>query len=103
MEVVEFQGVFVGEPGRDPRTPDKDAELSEMARQMRAAQPWIGAVWKMIGGCVVGVLGGILMDRYLGTTPWGLVGLSVLGICVGFYAFIKTALRLGREAERNKQ
>ncbi len=92
----------MGEQGRDPRTPHEDAELSSMARQMRAAQPWVGAVWKMIGGCVVGVLGGMWVDRQFGTTPWGLVGLSVLGIVVGFYAFIRTALRLGKEAERKK-
>ena len=75
---------------------DKNAELSPMARQMRAAQPWISAVWKFVGGCVVGVVGGLLVDRYLGWKPWGLISLSVLGISVGFYAFIRESLRLGK-------
>ena len=72
-----------------------DEELSSTARQMRAAQPYIAAVWKLVGGAVVGVLGGYFLDRGLGTTPWLLVSLSALGIGVGFYAFIREMLRLG--------
>jgi ATP synthase protein I len=74
---------------------DDGSELSETARQMRAAEPYIGAVWKLVGGAVVGVLGGYFLDRWLGTTPWLLVALSSLGIGVGFFAFIQTMLRLG--------
>ncbi|NNC08805.1 F0F1 ATP synthase assembly protein I, partial [Corallococcus exiguus] len=33
------------------------SELGETARQMRAAEPYISAVWKLVGGAVVGVLG----------------------------------------------
>jgi ATP synthase protein I len=75
----------------------EDSELSPTARQMRAAAPYISAVWKMVGGAVVGVLGGMLMDRWLGTKPWGLVGLSVVGICVGFYGFLHEMTRLGKK------
>ncbi|MDY7226144.1 AtpZ/AtpI family protein [Hyalangium rubrum] len=72
-------------------------ELSPTARQMQAAVPYISAVWKMVGGAVVGVLGGLLMDRWLGTKPWGLVGLSVVGIVVGFYGFLHEMTRLGKK------
>ncbi len=72
------------------------SELSPAARQMRAAMPYISAVWKMVGGAVVGVLGGMLLDRWLGTTPWMLVGLSVVGIVVGFYGFLHEMNRLGK-------
>ncbi len=85
----------------EPRGPHgkgkEDSELSPTARQMRAAAPYISAVWKMVGGAVVGVLGGMLMDRWLGTKPWGLVGLSVVGICVGFYGFLHEMTRLGKK------
>ncbi|QSQ20961.1 AtpZ/AtpI family protein [Pyxidicoccus parkwayensis] len=84
---------------KEPRE-DKDgdgSELGETARQMRAAQPYIGAVWKLTGGAVVGVLGGYWLDRWLGTAPWLLVGLSLVGICVGFYGFLREMARLGKQ------
>lgn len=80
---------------RDPRGSD-GSELGETARQMRAAEPYIAAVWKLVGGAVVGVLGGWLLDRWLGTAPWLLLGLSLVGICVGFYGFLKEMARLGK-------
>jgi ATP synthase protein I len=85
------------EPGKQGEQKPEGSELGDTARQMQAAAPYISAVWKMVGGAVVGVLGGYLMDRWLGTTPWGLVGLSVVGICVGFYGFIHEMTRLGKK------
>jgi ATP synthase protein I len=64
---------------------------------MRAAQPYISAVWKLVGGAVFGVGAGYYLDRWLGTSPWIMVGLSTAGISVGFYAFIKEMLRLGKK------
>lgn len=80
------------EPGKQPREGD---ELNPTARGMREAQPYVSAVWQLVGGAVVGVLGGMGLDRWLGTRPWGLVGLSVVGIAVGFTAFLKTMMRMG--------
>lgn len=80
------------EPGRG----DKGGELSETARQMRAAEPYIAAVWKLVGGAVVGVLGGYFLDKGLGSSPWGLLGLSLVGISVGFYGFLHEMNRLGK-------
>jgi ATP synthase protein I len=73
-----------------------DEELSAAAKQMRAAEPYISAVWKLVGGAVVGVLGGYLLDEWLGTKPWLLVALSVVGISVGFYAFLRAMLQLSK-------
>ncbi len=70
--------------------------MSTAAKQMRAAEPYISAVWKLIGGAVVGVLGGYLLDDWLGTKPWMLVGLSLVGISVGFYAFLRAMLQLSK-------
>jgi ATP synthase protein I len=78
-------------PGR------RGGELGETARQLRAAQPYIGAVWKLVGGAAVGVLAGHYLDKWLGTTPWMVVGLSSLGIAVGFYGFIRDMVRLGKK------
>ncbi|MFY2556220.1 AtpZ/AtpI family protein [Corallococcus terminator] len=72
------------------------SELGSMARHMRAAEPYVSAVWKLVGGAVVGVLGGYWLDKKLGTAPWLLLGLSLLGICVGFYGFLREMARLGK-------
>ncbi|AKQ69680.1 ATP synthase protein I [Myxococcus hansupus] len=83
---------------KEPRKPggSDGAELGETARQMRAAQPYIAAVWKLVGGAVVGVLGGYWLDKWLETGPWLMVVLSLAGICVGFYGFLREMSRLGR-------
>ncbi|MBN8230645.1 AtpZ/AtpI family protein [Corallococcus macrosporus] len=72
------------------------SELGETARQMRAAEPYISAVWKLVGGAVVGVLGGYFLDKWLGTAPWLLLGLSLVGIGVGFYGFLHAMSQLGK-------
>lgn len=74
--------------------PQRKAELSNTAKAMQGAMPWVGAVWKFVGGAVVGVLGGYWLDRWLGWTPWGMVALAVVGICVGFYGFIHDVTKL---------
>ncbi|PTL84537.1 AtpZ/AtpI family protein [Vitiosangium sp. GDMCC 1.1324] len=81
---------------KEPREDKEGGELSDTARQMRAAEPYISAVWKLVGGAVVGVLGGYFLDKWLGTTPWLLVGLSLAGISVGFYGFLREMARLGK-------
>lgn len=78
---------------KEPREGD---ELSDTARQLRAAEPYMSAVWKLVGGAVTGVLGGYFLDKKLGTGPWWLLGLSLLGICVGFYGFLHDMARLGK-------
>jgi ATP synthase protein I len=81
---------------KSDRGGDDGDGLSPVAREMHAAQPYIGAVWKMVGGAMVGVLGGFLLDRWLGTKPWLLVALSMVGIGVGFYGFLRDLMRLGK-------
>jgi ATP synthase protein I len=76
---------------------DRDEGLSPTAREMRSAQPYLAAVWKLVGGAVFGVLGGYFLDGWLHTKPWILVGLSVAGISVGFYAFIRDMLRMAKK------
>lgn len=81
---------------KEPREDTEGGGLSETARQMRAAEPYIAAVWKLVGGAVVGVLGGYFLDKWLGTSPWFLLGLSLVGISVGFYGFLHEMTRLGK-------
>lgn len=87
----------MAEEPRDQKKERRGSELSPTARQLHAAMPYMSAVWKMVGGGAVGVIGGMLLDRWLGTEPWMLVGLSVVGIAVGFYGFFHDMNRLGRK------
>ena len=86
----------MAEPPDKKGEPEKDG-LSPVAKQMRASEPYISAVWQLVNGAVFGVVGGYLLDRWLGTEPWFLLGLSVAGIGVGFYAFLRTVMRLGKK------
>lgn len=38
---------------------------------------------EFIAGVVVGALIGYLMDRFLGTSPWGMIVFLLLGFCAG--------------------
>ena len=38
---------------------------------------------EFIAGVVVGAVLGYLFDRFLGTSPWGLIGFLLLGFCAG--------------------
>ena len=81
-----------------PTEEQKDgAELGDTARAMQGAMPWVGAVWKFIGGTAVGVIAGYFLDRHFGTTPWILLGLALVGTGVGFYGFIRDVTKLGKK------
>lgn len=83
-----------GEQKAPERPAAPDDGLSPLARASWDASPYVGAVWKLVGGAAVGVGAGYWLDERLGTKPWVLVGLSVVGIAVGFYGFIRDVLRL---------
>lgn len=78
----------------DPDSKKGDDGLSPMAQQMRSAQPYLDAVWKLVGGVGLGVLSGYFLDRIFSTKPLFLLGLSLLGGAIGFYGFIRAALLL---------
>jgi len=56
-----------------------------------SAGPVAAASYTLVGGIIL--LGGIgyAVDRWWGTSPWGLVIGLALGIVVGFYELIRTA------------
>mgnify|MGYP003598461149 CR=1 FL=1 len=73
---------------------DPNDELSPLAKQTRAATPWLNAVWQFIGSVIFLVLVGYGVDGWLGTTPWGLAVGGLVGSAVGFYAFMRSVNRL---------
>ena len=51
----------------------------------------------LISGVAFGVIGGLLLDRWLGTTPWMLIVMMVLGTAAGIRNVIRTAATLNEE------
>ena len=79
--------------GLEARRQRLDAELlsrrkviKEEGNNREAAQGYALAVKlssEFIAGVVVGVILGYLFDRFLGTSPWGLIVFLLLGFCAG--------------------
>lgn len=84
----------------DPRITSLDARLSQ-AQADEAKRTGKGAgqgksnsqgnrvLAELLGGIAGGALIGWLLDRWLGTTPWLLLGLMFLGIAVAFRNIIR--------------
>jgi ATP synthase protein I len=69
---------------------DEDGDgLSPEARAQRAAAPYISAVWRVVGGVLVGGGAGRFIDGKLHSSPWGLIIGLFLGMGAGFYAMIQ--------------
>jgi ATP synthase protein I len=65
------------------------SELSPEARAQRAAAPYINAVWRVVGGVLVGGGTGWLVDGKLHSSPWGLIVGLFVGMGAGFYGLIQ--------------
>ncbi len=46
------------------------------------------AVFAIVSSILVCLVGGWLLDKWLGTSPWLVVGGLLLGTVVGFYEFV---------------
>ena len=52
------------------------------------------AAFSLFAAVVSGLLGGWLLDRWLGTRPWLLVAGVILGAAAGFYELIRTTAKM---------
>ena len=75
----EGQSAGDGGPEHGGRSPDGPASLA-----LRVGGELFAAI-------VVGVGGGILLDRWLGIAPWGLIVLSLLSFTAAFLNIYRTA------------
>jgi ATP synthase protein I len=66
-------------PGASPR-----ADSSAMARGFRLST-------ELVGGVLLGAALGWLLDRWLGTSPWGLIVLVLLGFAAGVLNVMRAA------------
>jgi F0F1-type ATP synthase assembly protein I len=77
--------------------PDDDADPGRPARTVKSVQDAMGkagpaaAAGYTLVGAILGFAGiGYVIDRWMGTAPWCLVGGLFLGTMLGFYELIKT-------------
>lgn len=59
-------------------------------------RPWLagmGAAWLMIGAVAVGIAGGLAIDRWLGSAPWGVMVSSLAFLAAGVYLVIREGSR----------
>jgi ATP synthase protein I len=64
--------------------PRSSADMSALARGMRLSA-------ELVGGVVIGFILGWLLDRWLGTSPWGLIVFLLLGFAAGVLNVMRSA------------
>jgi len=77
-----------------------ESESSSMSMALRQMSPYLGLGWVLAGCTGLGTIGGVYLDRWLGTNPWLTLTGIFLGITVGFVAAFQTIL--AQEAKRRK-
>ena len=80
-----------------------EARTAQQESADLAAHKVTGEAYKiiadLIGGVLVGLGLGFLADRFLGTTPWGIIGGVLLGFALSIYMARRTANRLMAQAK----
>ena len=71
-------------PSENGSGPRQTADLSAFARGFRLST-------ELVGGVLVGAGLGWLLDRWLGTTPWGLIVFLLLGFAAGVLNVMRAA------------
>ena len=65
----------------------------------------VGAAWKLgielVIGVVVGVILGSAIDDWMGTKPWGMLAMILLGFAAGIRNVIREATRMQKQMERD--
>lgn len=69
--------------------PLEDEDKQEIRKRGRNWMKYSGMAFQMIGTMLAFVFGGIYLDKWLETGPWGLIVLSLLGVFGGLYVALK--------------
>ena len=73
-----------GRPSENVNGPRQDADTSAYARGFRLST-------ELVAGVLVGALLGWLLDRWLGSSPWGLIVFLLLGFAAGILNVMRAA------------
>ena len=76
----------------------KAAELPVRAEHEKSSQDGYRLLADLIGGVLVGLGFGWLLDRYAGTGPWGMVGGLLIGMGSSIYIVVRKATKLSAQA-----
>jgi len=74
----------VSRPSENGSGPRQTADASGFARGFRLSS-------ELVAGVLVGAVIGWLLDRWLGTTPWGLMVFLMLGFAAGILNVMRAA------------
>lgn len=76
----------------------KAAEQPGRAGHEKSSQDGYRLLADLIGGVLVGLGFGWLLDRYAGTGPWGMVGGLLIGMGISIYTIVRKAMKLSAQA-----
>ena len=76
----------------------KAAEAPIHAEHEKSSQDGYRLLADLIGGVLVGLGFGWLLDRYAGTGPWGMVGGLLIGMGSSIYIVVRKATKLSAQA-----
>lgn len=82
-------GAELAEVRAEARDEEADEARSEQSRKGYAQAVKLSS--EFISAIVVGALLGFLFDYFVGTTPWGMVVLLLLGFCAGVLNVLRSA------------
>jgi len=92
----------------DPPPPERDEALKRLddridamaasnVRKVRPVETGAEAGYKVVGELFGGIIGGLglgwTLDRFAGTTPWGLIGGVVIGMTASILLIVRSAGR----------
>lgn len=81
----------------------KAAEKPMRAEHEKSSQDGYRLLADLIGGVLVGLGFGWLLDRYAGTGPWGMVGGLLIGMGLSIYTVVRKATKLSAQASAESQ
>ena len=76
----------------------KAAEKPSKAASERATQDGYRLLADLIGGVLVGAGFGWLLDHYVHTSPWGMVGGLLIGLGLAIFSIVRKAMKLSAQA-----
>jgi ATP synthase protein I len=80
----------------------KAAEKPIRAEHEKSSQDGYRLLADLIGGVLVGLGFGWLLDRYAGTGPWGMVGGLLIGMGISIYTVVRKATKMSAQASVQK-
>ena len=86
-------------PGYHNKEVTAEVVRDSYGQGMAAAGPHLGFGMQLAAGMLFFVGAGIAVDRWLGTSPWGVLG----GACLGMVGILYMVVRFAREADAAKK